>query len=186
MPGNETRITDIVGKEAYDQLAKLDLDIKKVLATYSKAGAEMAKGLSFKPSSLTELNEKTQLYVKNLAEAQKAQVEYNAIVIKRNQLAEDTMRRLREQIKLDEEAYSLTERQALAELRKSRAILATSKAQSNLARSQRENTKAQVQQAKTASDLSKVLGLEAQAELRNANAKRMSQKSRRDKHPSRE
>ena len=177
MPGNETRITDIVGKEAYDQLAKLDLDIKKVLATYSKAGAEMAKGLSFKPSSLTELNEKTQLYVKNLAEAQKAQVEYNAIVIKRNQLAEDAMRRLREQIKLDEEAYSLTERQALAELRKSRAILATSKAQSNLARSQRENTKAQVQQAKTASDLSKVLGLEAQAELRNANAKRMSQKA---------
>lgn len=177
MPGNETRITDIVGKEAYDQLAKLDLDIKKVLATYSKAGAEMAKGLSFKPSSLTELNEKTQLYVKNLAEAQKAQVEYNAIVIKRNQLAEDAIRRLREQIKLDEEAYSLTERQALAELRKSRAILATSKAQSNLARSQRENTKAQVQQAKTASDLSKVLGLEAQAELRNANAKRMSQKA---------
>lgn len=174
---NETEITKIVGQEAFEQLARLDLDIKKVLSTYAKAGAEMAKGLNFKPGSLTDLAEKSKMYEKSLADVQAAQIKYNNLIVERNKLSEETIKSIKEQIAQEKQASDIAEKESQAELKRSKAVLNTAKAKRNLKRARDEESKSMLEESKNLNDSAKAIQMEAQAELRNASAKKNSQRA---------
>ena len=67
MAGNETKITDIVGKEAFDQLERLDRKLADTQNVYIGLVKEIGKGLTINPSSLSELNVKIEEYKKNVS-----------------------------------------------------------------------------------------------------------------------
>lgn len=67
MTGNETKITDIVGKEAFDQLERLDRKLADTQNVYIGLVKEIGKGLTINPSSLSELNAKIEEYKKNVS-----------------------------------------------------------------------------------------------------------------------
>lgn len=67
MAGNETKITDIVGKEAFDQLERLDRKLADTQNVYIGFVKEIGKGLTINPSSLSELNAKIEEYKKNVS-----------------------------------------------------------------------------------------------------------------------
>lgn len=67
MAGNETKITDIVGKEAFDQLERLDRKLADTQNVYIGLVKEIGKGLTINPSSLSELNAKIEEYKKNVS-----------------------------------------------------------------------------------------------------------------------
>lgn len=67
MAGNETKITDIVGKEAFDQLERLDRKLADTQNVYIGLIKEIGKGLTINPSSLSELNAKIEEYKKNVS-----------------------------------------------------------------------------------------------------------------------
>lgn len=67
MAGNETKITDIVGKEAFDQLERLDRKLADTQNVYIGLVKEIGKGLTINPSSLSELNAKIEGYKKNVS-----------------------------------------------------------------------------------------------------------------------
>ena len=67
MAGNETKITDIVGKEAFDQLERLDRKLADTQNVYIGLVKEIGKGLMINPSSLAELNAKIEEYKKNVS-----------------------------------------------------------------------------------------------------------------------
>lgn len=67
MAGNETKITDIVGKEAFDQLERLDRKLADTQNVYIGLVKEIGKGLTISPSSLSELNAKIEEYKKNVS-----------------------------------------------------------------------------------------------------------------------
>lgn len=67
MAGNETKITDIVGKEAFDQLERLDRKLADTQNVYIGLVKEIGKGLTVNPSSLSELNAKIEEYKKNVS-----------------------------------------------------------------------------------------------------------------------
>lgn len=67
MAGNETKITDIVGKEAFDQLERLDRKLADTQNVYIGLVKEIGKGLAINPSSLSELNAKIEEYKKNVS-----------------------------------------------------------------------------------------------------------------------
>lgn len=80
---NEASLDEVVGKKAYDQLSKLDVEMNRVYATYIKVAAEMAKGLSFNPSSLTELAKKNEDYSNSMKNISSLTIEYNDVQKKR-------------------------------------------------------------------------------------------------------
>lgn len=67
MAGNETKITDIVGKEAFDQLERLDRKLADTQNVYIGLVKEIGKGLTINPSSVSELNAKIEEYKKNVS-----------------------------------------------------------------------------------------------------------------------
>lgn len=67
MAGKETKITDIVGKEAFDQLERLDRKLADTQNVYIGLVKEIGKGLTINPSSLSELNAKIEEYKKNVS-----------------------------------------------------------------------------------------------------------------------
>lgn len=67
MAGNETKITDIVGKEAFDQLERLDRKLADTQNVYIGLVKEIGKGLTINPSSLSELNAKIEEYKRNVS-----------------------------------------------------------------------------------------------------------------------
>lgn len=67
MAGNETKITDIVGKEAFDQLERLDRKLADTQNVYIGLVKEIGRGLTINPSSLSELNAKIEEYKKNVS-----------------------------------------------------------------------------------------------------------------------
>lgn len=67
MAGNKTKITDIVGKEAFDQLERLDRKLADTQNVYIGLVKEIGKGLTINPSSLSELNAKIEEYKKNVS-----------------------------------------------------------------------------------------------------------------------
>lgn len=67
MAGNETKTTDIVGKEAFDQLERLDRKLADTQNVYIGLVKEIGKGLTINPSSLSELNAKIEEYKKNVS-----------------------------------------------------------------------------------------------------------------------
>lgn len=67
MAGNETKITNIVGKEAFDQLERLDRKLADTQNVYIGLVKEIGKGLTINPSSLSELNAKIEEYKKNVS-----------------------------------------------------------------------------------------------------------------------
>ena len=67
MAGNETKISDIVGNEAFDQLERLDRKLADTQNVYIGLVKEIGKGLTINPSSLSELNAKIEEYKKNVS-----------------------------------------------------------------------------------------------------------------------
>ena len=51
MAGNETKITDIVGKEAFDQLERLDRKLADMQNVYIGLVKEIGKGLTIIPQA---------------------------------------------------------------------------------------------------------------------------------------
>ena len=54
---NELKITDLVGKEAFDQLKDLREDITKTYKHYKETANEMAQITFIKPNTLSELSD---------------------------------------------------------------------------------------------------------------------------------
>ena len=59
---NETRITEIVGQEAYEQLKKLNASLVETKTTYSELAREIANTTNVKPKSYEELDAKMKSY----------------------------------------------------------------------------------------------------------------------------
>lgn len=74
MAGNKTKITDIVGKEAFDQLERLDRKLADTQNVYIGLVKEIGKGLTINPSSLSELNAKIEEYKKKMYQRLKARL----------------------------------------------------------------------------------------------------------------
>lgn len=65
---NELKITDLVGKEAFDQLKDLRKDITKTYKHYKEKANEMAQITFIKPNTLSELSDKSAAYNKTLTD----------------------------------------------------------------------------------------------------------------------
>lgn len=65
---NELKITDLVGKEAFDQLKDLREDITKTYKHYKETANEMAQITFIKPNTLSELSDKSAAYNKTLTD----------------------------------------------------------------------------------------------------------------------
>lgn len=74
---NETKITDIVGKEAINQLTELDSKIVSVQKTYVEFAKKLGDGLKLNPENLKELNAKIQEYGTNISGLQSSVEDYN-------------------------------------------------------------------------------------------------------------
>lgn len=127
---NETKITTIVGKEAFDQLEKLDTLIGKANDSYLIAARNMAKGLSFEPKNMSELIEKNNQYMASLKEIQKAETEINRLRQEKNKVIQEGVNEVMAQIKADQEAARIAKEKAKLEKEQSkvsRELAATEK-----------------------------------------------------------
>lgn len=86
---NETRITEIVGQEAYEQLKKLNASLVETKTTYSELAREIANTTNVKPKSYEELDAKMKSYDETMRkmmstqnELAKQQKEYNSLLKK--------------------------------------------------------------------------------------------------------
>jgi hypothetical protein len=127
---NETKITTIVGKEAFRQLEKLDDLIGKANDSYLIAARNMAKGLSFEPKNMSELIEKNNQYMASLKEIQKAETEINRLRQEKNKVIQEGVNEVMAQIKADQEAARIAKEKAKLEKEQSkvsRELAATEK-----------------------------------------------------------
>ncbi|WP_148477710.1 hypothetical protein [Parabacteroides johnsonii] len=127
---NETKITTIVGKEAFSQLKKLDYLIGKANDSYLIAARNMAKGLSFEPKNMSELIEKNNQYMASLKEIQKAETEINRLRQEKNKVIQEGVNEVMAQIKADQEAARIAKEKAKLEKEQSkvsRELAATEK-----------------------------------------------------------
>lgn len=127
---NETKITTIVGKEAFSQLEKLDDLIGKANDSYLIAARNMAKGLSFEPKNMSELIEKNNQYMASLKEIQKAETEINRLRQEKNKVIQEGVNEVMAQIKADQEAARIAKEKAKLEKEQSkvsRELAATEK-----------------------------------------------------------
>ena len=109
---NETKISTIVSKSAFDQLERLDALINKASDSYLVAAKNMAKGLSFDPKSVSELIEKNNQYMSSLKEIQKAETEINRLRQEKNKAIQDGVNEIMAQIKADQEAARIAKEKA--------------------------------------------------------------------------
>lgn len=65
---NELKITDLVGKEAFDQLTNLQTKITETYNHYKQKANEMAQIIFIKPNTLSELSDKSATYNKTLTD----------------------------------------------------------------------------------------------------------------------
>lgn len=65
---NELKITDLVGKEAFDQLTNLQTKITQTYNHYKEKANEMAQIIFIKPNTLSELSDKSATYNKTLTD----------------------------------------------------------------------------------------------------------------------
>lgn len=127
---NETKITTIVGKEAFSQLEKLDDLIGKANDSYLIAARNMAKGLSFEPKNMSELIEKNNQYMASLKEIQKAETEINRLRQEKSKVIQEGVNEVMAQIKADQEAARIAKEKAKLEKEQSkvsRELAATEK-----------------------------------------------------------
>lgn len=117
---NETKITTIVGKEAFSQLEKLDDLIGKANDSYLIAARNMAKGLSFEPKNMSELIEKNNQYMASLKEIQKAETEINRLRQEKNKVIQEGVNEVMAQIKADQEAARIAKEKAKLEKEQSK------------------------------------------------------------------
>lgn len=117
---NETKITTIVGKEAFNQLEKLDTLIGKANDSYLIAARNMAKGLSFEPKNMSELIEKNNQYMASLKEIQKAETEINKLRQEKNKVIQEGVNEVMAQIKADQEATRIAKEKAKLEKEQSK------------------------------------------------------------------
>lgn len=80
---NEVKITDIVGKEAIEQLEKLDKKIQSTQETYVTFAKKLGDGLKLNPNNLSDLSAKIQEYGINIKTLQSTVTEYNEAARKR-------------------------------------------------------------------------------------------------------
>lgn len=112
---NETKISTIVSKSAFDQLEKLDTLIGKANDSYLIAARNMAKGLSFEPKNMSELIEKNNQYMASLKEIQKAETEINRLRQEKNKVVQEGVNEVMAQIKADQEAARIAKEKAKLE-----------------------------------------------------------------------
>lgn len=112
---NETKISTIVSKSAFDQLEKLDTLIGKANDSYLIAARNMAKGLSFEPKNMSELIEKNNQYMASLKEIQKAETEINRLRQEKNKVIQEGVNEVMAQIKADQEAARIAKEKAKLE-----------------------------------------------------------------------
>lgn len=117
---NETKISTIVSKSAFDQLEKLDALINKASDSYLNAARNMAKGLSFDPKNVSELIEKNNQYMSSLKEIQKAETEINRLRQEKNKAIQDGVNEIMAQIKADQEATRIAKEKAKLEKEQSK------------------------------------------------------------------
>ena len=117
---NETKISTIVSKSAFDQLERLDALINKASDSYLVAAKNMAKGLSFDPKSVSELIEKNNQYMSSLKEIQKAETEINRLRQEKNKAIQDGVNEIMAQIKADQEAARIAKEKAKLEKEQSK------------------------------------------------------------------
>lgn len=117
---NETKISTIVSKSAFDQLERLDALINKASDSYLVAAKNMAKGLSFDPKSVSELIEKNNQYMSSLKEIQKAETEINRLRQEKNKAIQDGVNEIMAQIKADQEATRIAKEKAKLEKEQSK------------------------------------------------------------------
>lgn len=117
---NETKISTIVSKSAFDQLERLDALINKASDSYLVAAKNMAKGLSFDPKSVSELIEKNNQYMSSLKEIQKAETEINRLRQEKNKAIQDGVNEIIAQIKADQEAARIAKEKAKLEKEQSK------------------------------------------------------------------
>lgn len=117
---NETKISTIVSKSAFDQLERLDALINKASDSYLVAAKNMAKGLSFDPKSVSELIEKNNQYMSSLKEIQKAETEINRLRQEKNKAIQDGVNEIMAQIKADQESTRIAKEKAKLEKEQSK------------------------------------------------------------------
>ena len=117
---NETKISTIVSKSAFDQLQKLDTLIGKANNSYLIAAGNMAKGLSFEPKNMSELIEKNNQYMASLKEIQKAETEINRLRQEKNKVMQEGVNEVMAQIKADQEAARIAAEKAKLEKEQSK------------------------------------------------------------------
>lgn len=117
---NETKISTIVSKSAFDQLEKLDALINKASDSYLNAARNMAKGLSFDPKNVSELIEKNNQYMSSLKEIQKAETEISRLRQEKNKAIQDGVNEIMAQIKADQEATRIAKEKAKLEKEQSK------------------------------------------------------------------
>ena len=117
---NETKISTIVSKSAFDQLERLDALINKASDSYLVAAKNMAKGLSFDPKNVSELIEKNNQYMSSLKEIQKAETEINRLRQEKNKAIQDGVNEIMGQIKADQEAARIAKEKAKLEKEQSK------------------------------------------------------------------
>lgn len=117
---NETKISTIVSKSAFDQLERLDALINKASDSYLVAAKNMAKGLSFDPKNVSELIEKNNQYMSSLKEIQKAETEINRLRQEKNKAIQDGVNEIMAQIKADQEAARIAKEKAKLEKEQSK------------------------------------------------------------------
>lgn len=92
MAGNETKITDIVGKEAFDQIRQLKDDMGGLAKEYVSLAKKIGDGLKFNPKNLIELSQKVNDYSVLVKQINVLTIEYNESAKKKaeieNQLAQ--------------------------------------------------------------------------------------------------
>lgn len=161
---NETKITDIVGKQAYEQLLKLDVEINKVLESYAYAAKEMAKGLSVNPTSISELVKKNKDYEESLRRIQSATESYNQLNKTKVKVLDESTAAMRAQIQAEKEAASIAASRSKIDADLAKAALNSASAKKNLAKATEEESRAELSSARAKTNLAKASDIAARAE----------------------
>lgn len=168
---NETKITDIVGKSAYEQLQKLNVELNTISESYAYAAKEMAKGLSFNPTSLTELTQKIANYEESLKRLQIATDANNQAQKKQSKIINDVAAARKEQAQAEREAAVIATEQSKIEAERSKATLNLATAKKNLSKATEEDSKASLSAAGVHKNEARVLEEQSRAELSSARSK---------------
>lgn len=161
---NETKITDIVGKQAYEQLLKLDVEINKVLESYAYAAKEMAKGLSVNPTSISELVKKNKDYEESLRRIQSATESYNQLNKTKVKVLDEATAAMRAQIQAEKEAASIAASRSKLDADLAKAALNSASAKKNLAKATEEESRAELSSSRAKTNLAKASDIAARAE----------------------